>query len=265
MEEKYMSMITEYIDGTLSPEREREFQQYVQEGHIDMAEVREMARLQGIMLDSQAPEPSAALKENFYQMLNEAQTKQSQLKNSPSFLERINASIFGSLYGKMAFGVGVLVIGLFFGTTLGNSSYKEELSDLNGQMVEMREMMMMAMLEKESVSDRLKGVQMSSELSSSNEKVIDALFLTLNSDLSTNVRIAALNTLAGFTNDPKVREGLVNSISKQKSPLMQVNMAELMVKLQETKAKEELKSILENDQTPEEVKVTLKASMEKII
>lgn len=123
----------------------------------------------------------------------------------------------------------------------------------------------MAMLERESVSDRLKGVQMSSALSSSNEKVIDALFLTLNSDPSTNVRIAALNTLAGYTSDPKVREGLVNSISKQKSPLMQVNLAELMVKLQETKAKDELKSILESDQTPEDVKVTLRASMEKII
>ena len=79
------------------------------------------------------------------------------------------------------------------------------------------------------------------------------------------MRIAALNTLAGFAYDPKVREGLVNSISKQKSPLMQVNLAELMVTLQETKAKDELKTILENDQTPEEIKVTLRASMEKII
>tara|TARA_R110000796_G_scaffold252557_1_gene387788 strand:+ start:190204 stop:191010 length:807 start_codon:yes stop_codon:yes gene_type:complete len=265
MEEKYMSMITEYIDGALSPEREKEFQQYVQEGHIDMAEVEEMAKLQGIILSTAAPEPSAVLKKNFYQMLNEAQANQPQAKESFPFLERISTSIFGSFLGRMAFGIAVLAIGLYFGTSLGNSSYKEELSDLNGQMVEMREMMMMAMLEKESVSDRLKGIQISSELSSSNEKVINALFLTLNSDPSTNVRIAALNTLAGFADDPKVREGLVNSISKQKSPLMQVNLAELMVTLQETKAKDELKTILENDQTPEEIKVTLRASMEKII
>ncbi|KYG85576.1 hypothetical protein AWW67_14470 [Roseivirga seohaensis] len=265
MEEIYMSMITEFIDGTLSPEREKEFQQYVREGHIDMAEVEEMAKLQGVMLNSSTPEPSSALKENFYQMLNEAQEKQPQANNGSSLLEKIKSFLFANQYGRMAFGIGLLVIGLFFGTTLGNSSYKEELSDLNGQMVEMREMMMMAMLEKESVSDRLKGVQMSSQLSSSNQKVIDALFLTLNSDPSTNVRIAALNTLAEFANDPKVREGLVNSISKQKSPLMQVNLAELMVKLQETKAKDELNSILENDQTPEDVKMTLKASIEKII
>ena len=265
MEDKYMSMITEYIDGTLSPEREKEFQQYVQEGYIDMAEVEEMAKLQGIMLSKSTPEPSSALKENFYQMLNEAKEKEPQAKNDSSILERIKSLLFGNQYGRMAFGMGVLVIGLFLGANLGSNSYKEELTDLNGQMVEMREMMMMAMLEKESVSDRLKGVQMSSELSSSNEKVLDALFLTLNSDPSTNVRIAALNTLAGYTNDPKVREGLVNSISKQKSPLMQVNLAELMVKLQETKAKDELKSILESDQTPEDVKVTLRASMEKII
>ena len=265
MEEKYMSMITEFIDGTLTPEREKEFQQYVREGHIDMTEVEEMAKLQGVMLSSSAPEPSSALKENFYQMLNEAQEKQPQANNGSSLLEKIKSFLFANQYGRMAFGIGLLAVGLFFGTTWGNNLYKEELSDLNGQMVEMREMMMMAMLEKESVSDRLKGVQMSSQLSSSNQKVIDALFLTLNSDPSTNVRIAALNTLAEFANDPKVREGLVNSISKQKSPLMQVNLAELMVKLQETKAKDELNSILENDQTPEDVKMTLKASIEKII
>ncbi|WP_323757857.1 HEAT repeat domain-containing protein [Roseivirga sp.] len=265
MEEKYMSMITEYIDGTLTPEREKEFQQYVQEGHIDMAEVEGLAKLQGVMLSSSVPEPSSALKENFYQMLNEASEKSSQVENDSSLFERIKSFLFGNQYGRMAFGIGVLVIGLFLGTNFGNNSYKEELSDLNGQMVEMREMMMMAMLEKESVSDRLKGVQMSSELSSSNQKVIDALFLTLNSDPSTNVRIAALNTLAEYANDPQVRAGLVSSISQQKSPLMQVNLAELMVKLQETKAKDELKSILESDRTPEDVKVTLKESIEKII
>lgn len=137
MEDKYMSMITEYIDGTLSPEREKEFQQYVQEGHIDMAEVDEMAKLQGIMLSSSAPEPSSTLKENFYQMLNEAQLKQPQAKNPTSLLERINASLFGNQYGRMAFGIGVLIIGLFLGSNLGSNSYKEELTDLNGQMVEM--------------------------------------------------------------------------------------------------------------------------------
>ena len=31
MEEKYMSLITEYMDGTLTDERRREFEEYVEQ------------------------------------------------------------------------------------------------------------------------------------------------------------------------------------------------------------------------------------------
>ena len=261
-----MSMITEYIDGTLSSEREKEFRQYVEEGHINMNEVEALAKLQSGLLTSRTPEPSTELQKGFYEMLNaEIANKGSKDNEQSSVLDRISGLLFGSQYGRMAFGIGVLALGLFLGINWKGSIYKSELTQLNDQMVEMKEMMMMAMLENESVSDRIKGVQMSSELSSSNQKVIDALFLTLNSDPSTNVRIAALNTLATYANDPAVRTGLVNSIGQQKSPLMQVNLAELMVALQESEAKGPLKSILEDEQTPEEVRMTLKESIDKIM
>ena len=124
---------------------------------------------------------------------------------------------------------------------------------------------MMSMLEERSASKRLQGLQISSNLVSENEQITNAMFVTLNNDESTNVRLAALTILTSYANDPEIRAGLVNSISEQKSPIMQVALAELMVELQEPMAKLEFQPILEGDYTPEEVKTTLRENLDKIM
>lgn len=263
MEEQYIALITDFIDGELSEEAKLTFDKLVAEGQIDMVEVNALANLKSEVVNMNTPEPSAELKIDFYKMLSAEQAKQPTMR--PSILVRLNELVFGHVLGKMAFGITLLVLGLVVGRNFMNNPYQSEISNLNGQMIEMKEMMMMAMLEKESVSDRLKGIQMSSELSSTNQKVIEALFLTLDNDKSANVRIAALNTLAQYANDPQIREGLINSISQQTSPLVQMALATLMVDLQEKKAVNEFNSILNDEFTPEEVKTSLKERIEKIM
>ncbi|OEK06275.1 HEAT repeat domain-containing protein [Roseivirga misakiensis] len=264
MEEQYMSLITEYIDGSLSEESRKEFDAYVTEGHIDMHEVEALAELQGKMITAPEPIPTDAMSEGFYSQLNAAKVEQST-DSGASKWEVLWQMILGTNRGRLAFGMAVLVFGIVIGRTLTGSFYQNQLTDLSAQMVDMKEMMMMTMLEEESVTKRLKGVQMSSELVSTNAEVTDAMFMTLNSDESTNVRMAALNLLAQYADDPAIREGLINSISQQESPLMQVALAELMVELQESKAVSEFKNIIEGEYTPEEVKTTLRESVNKIM
>lgn len=264
MEEQYMSLITDYIDGNLSVERRQEFDTYVAEGHIDMEEVNTLMALQGKIEEAEVPEPSAALSENFYVMLNDAKVENNRERADWSF-DSLWQLLFGSNVGRLAFGVVILIIGVVVGRGFSGSAYQTELKSLSSQMNEMQQMMSMAMLEEESVSDRLKGVQMSSELVSTNKEVTDAMFVTLNNDESANVRIAALNLLAEYADDPAIREGLINSIAQQESPLMQLALAELMVELQEPKAVQEFNEIIEGEYTPEEVKTTLRESVNKIM
>ena len=106
---------------------------------------------------------------------------------------------------------------------------------------------------------------MSSGLVSENKDVTDALLLTLNNDENTNVRLAALASLAEYAEDPAIREGLVSSITQQKSPLVMVAMAELMVELQESKAKKEFEPILNAENTPDDVKSALRQNLDKIM
>ncbi len=263
MEEQYMSLITDYIDGTLTADREREFRQYVDEGHIVMEEVEAMKQMQGVISAAESPEPSEAMSEGFYTMLAEAKRKEKV--KSPGFLDQLSQAFFSTVFGRMAFGISLLVIGVLAGMSFGGSNDSSQMLALTEKVAEMQQTMMFSMLEEESVTERLKGIQMSNELPRSNKKVTDALFMTLNNDESTNVRIAALQVLEGYADDPVIREGLINSITRQESPLMQVALAELMVELEEKKSIDQFRQLLESENTPDEVKTTLEESIGKIM
>jgi hypothetical protein len=124
---------------------------------------------------------------------------------------------------------------------------------------------MLSMLEKESATERLKAVSLSSDMNQVSKKVTSALFKALNGDENVNVRLAALDVLMNYAKDGDVRAELIKSISVQDSPLVQVALAELMVTLQERKSVTELKKLLKNDKTPKEVKGKIEKSISVLI
>ena len=82
------------------------------------------------------------------------------------------------------------------------------------------------------------------KLSSVTKTITKALFSTLNSDTNVNVRLSAIEALANYTEISEVREGLIASIIHQKSPMVQIALADLMVKLQEKKAVKSFKKLI---------------------
>jgi hypothetical protein len=126
-------------------------------------------------------------------------------------------------------------------------------------------MMMLTLLEKESATDRLKAVSLTSDLDHASKKVTNALIETLNNDPNVNVRLASLEALYEYAGNPDVRVKLVKSISHQDSPLVQIGLAELMVALKEKSSVNELRKIMDEQSTPKEVKQKIKESIEVLI
>jgi HEAT repeat protein len=60
------------------------------------------------------------------------------------------------------------------------------------------------------------------------------------------VRLAAADALAQFRDLPSVRDGLVVSMERQSSPLVQVALIDLLVELQEQRATGLLRQLSEN-------------------
>jgi hypothetical protein len=96
-------------------------------------------------------------------------------------------------------------------------------------------------------------------------KVTEALFKTMNRDDNVNVRLAALEALVPYAKQSTVREELVRSIGKQDSPLVQVALAELMATIQEKKSVKEQQKLLENKNTPKEVRSKINESIKVLI
>jgi len=129
----------------------------------------------------------------------------------------------------------------------------------------LKEMVMLSLLEKESATDRLKAVSLTSEMTQASKKVTEALIQTLNEDGNINVRLAALDALRPYTHESSVRESLIRSISNQSSPMVQVALAELMVQLHEKKSVKELRKLLEEEATPKDVKERIEESIQVLI
>jgi hypothetical protein len=172
---------------------------------------------------------------------------------------------------RFAYSLVVLIIGLAAGWLLhqpakqAELSYNKQVDSLSLQMAEMKQMMMLSLLENPSASQRIQAVGYTDEIGTGNKKVIEALLTTLNEDPNVNVRLMTLEALAKLAKDPVVREGLVQSISMQDSPLLQSAIADVMVKLQEKKSIASFRQLLTKKDLNEMVRLKIEQSIHKLI
>jgi HEAT repeats len=214
----------------------------------------------------ETPSPSNEMKPRFYAMLDTYKREQEAKKEG--FVPRITSlikSIFTakpsvnwaySIVFAMACGIG----GYFIGKPNRN-----EVERLSSEVQEMKQMMMLTMLEDPTATERMKAVSYTQDLKTVDDQVIEALLTTLNSDPNENVRLVTLEALVELGHHPKVREGLVHSLMKQESPLVQVALADAMVKLQEKSSINGFKKLLQKPNLNKAVKAKIEKSMKEIV
>lgn len=147
----------------------------------------------------------------------------------------------------------------YFALTKPNDG--RQIEALSKEVADLKEMMMLSLLQKESAIERLKAVSLTEEMGEASAKVTGALIQTLNGDENVNVRLAALEALKPYVADSHVRQALIQSIAQQDSPLVQVALAELMAALQEKSSVQELRKIIQSEKTPNEIKMKIRESI----
>ncbi|MEQ8810421.1 MAG: HEAT repeat domain-containing protein [Imperialibacter sp.] len=254
LKEKWM----DYMNGSITLQEWESFK-----SHATPAQLAELEGLEKIWLAMDelpaAPEPEPTMDERFYATLSEFRKEATTPKGTVNW-----AGILEVLsWRRLALGMLIFAVGGGFGYVLSPSGeYKQEISSLSSEMKDMKEMMMLTLLEKPAVQDRLRAVSLSSELPEADSRVIEALVQTLNTDENVNVRMVTVEALARFGRYPEVRQALVSSISKQSSPMVQIALAEAMVALNEKGAVEALKGLLEKDDLNDIVRQKVQQSIE---
>ncbi|MBC6991952.1 HEAT repeat domain-containing protein [Hymenobacter sp. BT491] len=218
------------------------------------------------------PESSEHLRPRFYAALAEYQAaEQAKQQGVWSGIIQWFKELQGAALGlRLAYSVVLVALGLAVGygiSLTGRSTSapadQQQVAALSSQVAEMRQALMLSLLENPSATERLRAVSYTKDIpQANNDRVVEALLSTLNNDPNVNVRLATLEALAGMGTDPAVRQGLVRSLPKQESPLVQSAMADVMVQLQVRRSVKPLRQLLQQDNLNEAVKNKIEHSIE---
>ena len=223
-EEEVAAQLLRYVAGELDPAEPLLMDQSQMEDML--ATWRELGMLP-------VPEPSAALRAQFYQKLN-AYDKRRALP-APWWKRSLTLQITA--------GVAVFVLGISVGRLDRPVPAPPELAQLRTQVEGLRQTVALSLMDKQSASSRLAGVEWSSQVAQPDQELLTALLTTLNHDQNINVRLASLDALEKYTSDANVRKALEQSITVQQSPLLQIALIDALVHIRDNGAAREFKQL----------------------
>jgi hypothetical protein len=242
--EKLEGLLIDYIDGNLDA-ADKAFVEAELKSNPEAVKLhRQLQEVIGIMNESAGIEPTANLKSSFETMLAK---EQSANKGKTIFLS--------PTFYRVAAAVTLLIIGGGAGFLISKYNRQQaELAETKRLLKETKDQMM-AMLDNEhSASQRLLGVTVALKMDKADHEILNALIHAMNDDPNTNVRIAALEALGRFHQDPFVRKALITSLSTQKDPIVQISLIRILVEMKEKGSLKELEKITNDEEMLKEVK-----------
>jgi len=268
--EQYQELFTDYMNKQLTTEQQTELETHVAGCDSCGHELAAMKELWDELGDMETPEPSVNIRVKFYAMLD---TYTASVAEKRGFWDRVtdNSSRLWQLQPRwpLAYSMIVVLISFACGYWVFYSSrtdkQDQQLQALSSQVHELRQTMMLALLENPSASERMRGVSYTSEIKHADKQVISALLATLNNDPNVNVRLSTLDALAHLSDHAEVREGLIRSILDQDSPLMQSAIADVMLKLQEKRSIGSFKELLKQKDLDRGVREKIKETITQLI
>ena len=243
--EKLVSMIIDYIDGKGSEaERaatERELAQN-KEAYALYEQLREVVQA---MDNVKSLEPSGKLKAEF----------EKALQNEIASAEKSKTIFFSPLFYRAAAAVLLVMVGIAIGNWINNNQQQaKELAALKQQVDENRRVMMAMLADQQSASQRMTGLSVAYEMDKPDDEIVRVLVKTMNEDINSNVRLAALEALGKFSHEAGVKNELIQSLTSQKDPVVQIALIQLLVKMKEKGVVKQLEQMTKDASTMKAVK-----------
>jgi hypothetical protein len=267
--DNYKGKFADYLANSPDPEEMKKLKEHLEQCADCREEFEETARVWNLMGEMAVPEPSDRMREGFETMMADYKKQLARRKSFIKWLHDLFVFNNEKLLLRPAFSFLILFIGLTAGYLMHQpgrmAAQNRQIDSLSSQISEMKEIMMLSLLQDQSASRRIQAVSYTEDMTSLDKKISDALFTTLNEDTNVNVRLATLEALAKMADKPVIREGLIRSIALQDSPIMQSAIADVMVRLQEKNSVGQLRQLLERKDLNQMVKVNIEKSIQQLI
>ncbi|SDQ18488.1 HEAT repeat domain-containing protein [Flagellimonas zhangzhouensis] len=255
MEKQHVfDQIPDYLDGNLSKSEASVFEKHVENCADCQKELEEMQAFLNVM-DKEVHTPSDKLKANFEAALEQEkqhQRKVVQLKSKSS------SNWTGNVL-KIAASIALLVASFQMGSLFQQRKVDASIAQLQDETNQMKQTAMLSLMENQSASKRIQGVNYIEEFERPDEAIIQALANRLLYDENDNVRMTAFEALAKFTSSETVKNTLIEALENEKNPSIQVAVIQALVQIQEKKAAEPMKKLLDKEDTQPFIKDQIKA------
>ena len=264
--DKLYELILDYLDENLDSSQLVLLKSELKEMGYDINDLSALQKLVNEMDAMPVPEPSEKMSESFYAMLEQKGNEEEELELIERVREFIRSIFQPSHFPRLAYATFILLFGWIIGYWFTpQTSVENQINQMSSEMQSMREVVMVAMMDKPLASDRLKAVNMVKNAGDATESVIQTLLNTLNNDTDANVRMAAVETLLAFANQDLVRSGLKESIIQQNSPLVQITLVDGLVAIQDKTAIPIFENLISNNDVHQLVKDRSREGITKLI
>ncbi|MBR9853638.1 MAG: hypothetical protein GYB37_03530 [Algicola sp.] len=256
---QFYDQIPDYLDGKLNPSEKNRFEQYLEQSEDFKKEVEEMKTFLQVM-DQSVLVPSDRLKSRFEQVLEQEKAEQGKVVQLGS---KASSTWAGNVL-KIAASIALLVAAFQMGSLFQQRKVNEDIAQLQNETNQMKQTAMLSLMENQSASKRIQGVNFIEEFEQPDEAIIQALSNRLLYDENDNVRMTAFEALVKFTSSETVKNTFIEVLEKEKNPSIQVSIIQALVQIQEKKAAEPMKKLLEKDDTQPFIKEQIRAVLPSI-
>ncbi len=256
-------LIAEYLSSDIEEDKKGELKNKLISSGFNKTELEEMENLYSGIDGIKVPETSDKLDLNFYRSLGIYKDAHSRNNSILKDFVKNFRNLFRNKYAlRFAYSVTLLAIGWYIGNWTNPDSGK--LQSMSNEIDQMKQVMMYSMLEEPSATKRIKALSYAGDFKNVNDKILNAFLDTLNNDPNPNVRLTAVEALSKYSDIQFVRRGLIKSISVQESPLVQVALIDLMLKLKEKSSIIELNRLLQNRELNYSVRNKTKETIQQL-
>ena len=261
--EQVIALIPDYLEGNLPKEEHAKVKQFIAESEACQKELKAYEALFSAFKKEPLTQPSKALKENFFKVLEEE--KQQTVKVVSLAKDTKGATSWFNGFFKLAASVALLVTAFYSGRYFSSQEAEAQIAQIEEEQLQLKQTTMMSLLENQSASKRIQAVSFIDDFDAPNDAVVRAIAERMLHDENTNVRLAAVEALTRFSASKLVKMAFVEALGTEKDPSVQIAIIQNLVKLQEKNAVEPMKKLLEQEDTQPFVKDEINQVLSEII
>lgn len=252
--------IVDYIDGSLLEKESDIIKNHIATCTACKTIYEETNAIMKSFSNEPIAKPSDKLKVSFEQML----AKEKEAQNKVITLHANKKHSYKSML-QIAASIAILFTGYLIGGYQENQHNQQEIASIQNEQKQLKENMLLAMIDNSSPSKRIKAVNYTEEITAPDTKILEALINRMQNDSNSNVRLSAAEALSKFTDSELVKTSLIETLTSEKVPSIQIEIIQILVQIQEKRALDPMKKILEQPEAPDYLKTQVNIGIAKLI